>query len=201
MKHRHHLIATAVVAFTVTIGAGVATTPAFQQDPPAGMEGMPPMPPPPGEQHAWLQQLVGTWTFESEMAAPGMPPMTSTGTDVVRSLGGRWVIGELTNEIPGMGTMNAMLTLGYDTAHGRYQGTWVDSMTDHLWVYEGTLDPTGKIMTLEAEGPNMMDPAGGTALYRDVIEFRSADHRTLSSYARVDGKWVQFMTATYRRTR
>jgi hypothetical protein len=74
-------------------------------------------------------------------------------------------------------------------------------MTDHLWVYEGTLDPTGKIMTLEAEGPNMMDPAGGTALYRDVIEFRSADHRTLSSYARVDGKWVQFMTATYRRTR
>ncbi len=173
--------------------AGAATKPAADQ--------MPPMPPPPGEHHKWLEKLVGTWTFESEMMAPGMPPMKSSGTDTVRSLGGRWVLGELKHEMPGMGTMNAVLTIGYNSETGKYQGTWVDSVTDHLWIYVGTLDPTEKILTLEAEGPNMMDPAKGNTKYRDVITFKSADHRTLTSSALVDGKWVQFMTAHYRKTK
>jgi hypothetical protein len=74
-------------------------------------------------------------------------------------------------------------------------------MTDQLWVYEGTLDPTKKILTLEAEGPNMMDPTKGNTRYRDVFEFKSAEHRTQTSSALVDGKWVQFMTADYRKTK
>ena len=162
---------------------------------------MPPMPPPPGEHHKWLEKLVGTWSFESEMGGAGEQPTKCTGTDTVRSLGGRWVIGELKSEMPGMGPMNAVMTLGYNPESGKYQGTWVDSITDHLWVYEGTLDPTRKILTLEAEGPNMMDPTKGNTKYRDVIEFKSADHRTLTSSALVDGKWVQFATANYRKTK
>jgi hypothetical protein len=185
----------------VAIGAGVIAMPAAQEDSDPAVQAMPPMPPPPGEHHKWLDQLVGTWTFESEMVGEGMPPMKSTGTDTVRSLGGRWVIGDLKCEFPGMGPMNAMLTLGYDSETGKYQGTWVDSVTDHLWVYEGTLDTTRKILTLEAEGPNMMDPTKGDTRYRDVIEFKSADHRTLTSFALVDGKWVQFVTANYRKTK
>jgi hypothetical protein len=172
--------------------------PAVQPDPNAGM---PPMPPPPGEHHKWLDQLVGTWAVESEMIAEGLPPMKYTGTDTVRSLGGRWVIGDLKSEVPGMGAMSALLTLGYNPETGKYQGTWVDSVTDHLWVYEGTLDPTRKILTLEAEGPNMMDPTKGDTKYRDVIEFKSEDHRTLTSSALVDGTWVQFGTANYRKTK
>jgi predicted enzyme related to lactoylglutathione lyase len=161
--------------------------PAIQQDP--GIQAMQP----PGEHHKWLEQLVGTWTVESETIGEG------TGTDTVRSLGGRWVVCDLKSEVPGMGPMNAVLTLGYNSETGKYQGTWVDSITDHLWVYEGTLDPTRKILTLEAEGPNMLDPTKGDMPYRDVIEFKSADHRTLTSSAFVDGEWVQFMTANYRK--
>jgi len=167
---------------------------------PKGLGENPPMPPPPGEHHKWLDQLVGTWSFESEMGGEGVPPIKWTGTDTVRSLGGRWVIGDLKSEVPGMGPMNAVLTLGYKPETGKYQGTWVDSVTDQLWVYDGTLDATGKILTLEAEGPNMMDPTKGNTKYRDVIEIKSADHRTLTSSALVDGKWVQFATANYRRT-
>jgi hypothetical protein len=166
---------------------------------PAEQPAMPPMPPPPGEHHKWLEQLIGTWTFESNMSMEGMPPIKSTGTDTVRSLDGRWVLCELKSEMPGMGTMSAMLTLGHNPETGKYQGTWVDSVTDHMWVYVGTLDSTRKILTLEAEGPNMMDPTKGNTKYRDVIEFKSADHRTLTSSALVDGKWQQFMTADYRK--
>jgi hypothetical protein len=220
MNIRHSLISTAVLSLVVAIGAGVSAMSAAQQEatpprktppgsPPAaptappGMEDMP-MPPPPGEHHKWLQQLVGNWTVETEMTAEGMPPMKSTGTDTARSLGdgGRWVLCELKAEMPGMGPMSAMLTLGYNSETGKYQGTWVDSMHDHLWVYVGTLDATKKILTLEAEGPNMMDPAATAKVkYRDVIEIKSADHRTLTSSAYMDGKWVQFVTANYRRTK
>lgn len=165
-----------------------------------GMPEMPGMPPPPGEHHKWLDQLIGTWSVETEMIpGEGQPPMKATGTDVARSIGGRWVIAELNAEMPGMGTMNAMLTLGFNPETGKYQGTWVDSMTDHLWVYVGTLDPTKKILTLEAEGPNMKDPTKGNMKYRDVIEIKSADHRTLTSSVLDDGKWVKIVSANYRR--
>jgi hypothetical protein len=211
MKHRHQLVAAAAFVLAAVIGVAVASMPANQQDakppkdpkqdPNPDMQDMPPMPPPPGEHHKWLEKLVGTWTVESEMSGPDMPPMKSTGTDTVRSLGGRWVLCELKAEMPGMGTMSAVLSLGYNTETGKYQGTWIDTVHDHLWVYAGTLDSTGKILTLETEGPNMMDPAKGNTKYRDVIEFKSPDHRTLTSSAHVDGKWVQFVTANYRKTK
>lgn len=197
MKRHHRVLAVAPLALLMVFGAGLASMPAAQPEEHA--QDMPFLPPPPGEQHAWLDQLVGTWTIESEMSPPGAEPIKGAGTETVRSHGGRWILGEMSTEIPGMGAMTAVITLGYDPEAGTYQGTWIDSVTDHLWIYEGTLDPTGKILTLEAEGPNMMDPEGGKALYRDVIEIKSESHRTLSSFARVDGKWVQFGTANYRR--
>jgi len=199
--YRRRLLAAAPLALAFAIGAGVAALPAVQPDQDPAMQDAPPMPPPPGEHHKWLDQLIGTWAVESDMSGPGMPSMKSTGTDTVRSLGGRWVICELKSEIPGMGSIQAVLSLGYNSETGKYQGTWIDTVHDHMWIYEGTLDPTKKILTLETEGPNMMDPAAGTTRYRDVIEMKSADHRTLTSSALVDGEWVQFVTAHYRKTK
>jgi len=208
MKHRNLFIAAASLA--VVIAAAVAAMAAdpqeSKQDPkpkdaaPAAQEA-PPMPPPPGEHHKWLEQLIGTWTFESEMSGPDMPPMKATGTDTVRSLRGRWVVCELQSEMPDIGAMSAIMSLGYNSETGKYQGTWIDSVHDHLWVYVGTLDPAKKILTLETEGPNMMDPTKGLTKYRDVIEIKSPTHRTLTSSANVDGKWVQFVTANYRKTK
>lgn len=172
-----------------------------KQEQPAQPE-MPPLPPPPGEHHKWLEQFVGTWTVESEMlTGEGAPPMKCTGTDTVRSIGGRWIVGDLRSEVPGMGPMHAVYTIGYNAETGKYQGTWIDSVSDMMWIYEGTVDPTGKILTLEAEGPNMMDPTQGKTKFRDVFEFKSADHRVLTSSALMNGQWVQFATANYRKTK
>jgi hypothetical protein len=209
MKSHHRLILTAALALTAAMCAGVAMTPASQQDkPPAALPAAVAQdtPTPPGEHHKWLDQLVGNWTVESEMMmGPDTPPVKSTATDTVRSLDGRWIIGEMKGEMPaamGGGKVTAIITLGYDAEKGKYQGTWIDSMHDLLWVYTGTLDATGKILTLEAEGPNMMDPADKSKMkYRDVIEIKSADHRTLTSSAFMDGKWVQFGVTNYRRAK
>ena len=43
----------------------------------------------------------------------------------------------------------------YDPQKQRFVGTWIGSMMTYLWVYEGTLDATEKVLTLNAEGPSM----------------------------------------------
>ena len=49
-------------------------------------------------------------------------------------------------------------------------------MMTHLWGYDGELAASGKVLTLNAEGPDMSPGAapGKLARYRDVIEIKSA---------------------------
>jgi hypothetical protein len=158
--------------------------------------------PEPQTEHQWLQKLVGDWTFESEcVMGPDQPPMKSSGSESVRSLGGLWTLGEGRGEMPGGGIGTTLMTLGYDPARKRFVGTFVGSMMTHLWVYDGALDPDGKVLTLDAEGPSFVGD-GKLVKYQDIIEFKSDDHRVLSSQALGDdGKWHRFMTANYRRSK
>jgi hypothetical protein len=154
----------------------------------------------PQKEHQWLQKLVGEWTMEGESdMGPDKPPSKTTGTERVRSLGGLWTVGEGRGEMPDGGEATMIMTLGYDPQKKRFVGTWIGSMMTYLWVYDGELNASGNVLTLNAEGPNMMAP-GQMMKYKDVIEFKSDDHRVLTSHALgEDGKWHQFMTAHYRR--
>ncbi len=149
------------------------------------------------KEHEWLQRFVGEWVSETEaIPAPGQPAFTTTGTETVRSLG-IWVIAE--NAMGAPMSMTGLLTIGYNPQEKKFVGTWIDSMTSHLWTYEGSLDPAGKILTLEAEGPSFVDPAK-TCRYRDAIELKSDDHKVLtSSVLGADGEWQRFLTVNYRR--
>jgi hypothetical protein len=159
-----------------------------------------PMQAEPQQEHEWLQQLAGDWTFEGEcIMSPDQPPMTSTGADSTRSVGGLWTVSEGTGTMPDGSAMTSLLTLGYDPQKQRYVGTFVASMMTHMWVYEGTLDASGKVLTLDTEGPSFTGD-GTMTRYQDIITIRSPDHRTLESQAiGPDGTWVKFMTAHYRR--
>jgi hypothetical protein len=156
----------------------------------------------PQKEHEWLQQLVGNWTMEGEcMGEPGQPTQKYRGSEKVNSLDGLWIVGEGESEMPGGGTGKMMITLGFDPKRNCYVGTWVGSMMTHLWVYEGHLDASGRVLTLNAQGPSFTDP-NKLAKYQDIIELKSSDHRTLTSRSQgEDGQWVQFMTANYRRTK
>jgi hypothetical protein len=91
------------------------------------------------------------------------------------------------------------MTLGYDPQKKRYVGTWIGSMMTHLWVYDGELDPSKRVLTLGSEGPSFTGD-GTMSKYHDVIEFKSDDHRILRSRVQgADGTWQEFMTAHYRR--
>lgn len=154
----------------------------------------------PQKEHAWLQQLVGEWTSEMEcVMGPDQPPMKNKGVESVRSIGGLWTMGEGSGEMPDGGKMTSMMTLGYDPQKQRFVGTFIASMMTHMWVYEGTLDAAGKVLTLDTEGPGMSGD-GKMMKYKDIITFVSDDHRTLTSRIQGDdGQWTEFMTAHYRR--
>jgi Protein of unknown function (DUF1579) len=164
----------------------------------------------PQKQHQWLDQFVGEWVSETECSmGSDQPPSKMKGTEVVRclghsescSLGGLWIIAE------GMGegsdassgkTMTTMMTLGFDPQSDRFVGTFIGTMMTHLWIYNGSLDATEKVLTLDTEGPNFAQ--GAMTKYKDIIEFVSTDHRIMTSQILGDdGNWLQFMTAHYRR--
>lgn len=154
----------------------------------------------PQKEHEWLHKLVGEWTYESECSMePGKPPEKFSGSETVRSLGGLWILCEGRGEMPGGGTATTLMMLGYDPQKKHYVGTWAGSMMTHLWIYNGSLDADGKVLTLNAEGPNCM-AEGKLAKYRDVIEVKSHDYRILTPYMLGDdGEWRALMTAHYRR--
>lgn len=153
-------------------------------------------------QHAWLQKLVGEWTFDTEcIMGPDQPPMKTAGTESVRSLGGLWVLCEGQGGTPDGDSCRMVITLGFDPDKGKFVGTFVASMMTMMWLYEGQLDAAGRVLTLDTLGPRMDDPTK-TCRYQDVIEIVGDDERTLRSQLMGDdGKWVRFMTAKYRRVR
>jgi uncharacterized protein YndB with AHSA1/START domain len=155
---------------------------------------------PPSAEHGWLHRLLGTWSYESEVAGPpGGPPMRATGVERVRSLGGYWVVGESEGGCPGMPAGARMvITMGWDAGAGVFRGTWVGSMMPHMFVYEGRLSEDGRSLALDSEGPSF--DGTGTSRYRDIVEMRGDDHRVLTCQVQgADGAWTTFMTSHFRR--
>lgn len=154
----------------------------------------------PQKEHDWLHTLIGDWSFEGECAmGPGEPAMKSTGVTSVRSLGGLWILCEGTGDAPDGTPVSSLITLGYDPAKSRFVGSFVASCMTHLWVYEGTLDEAGKVLTLDTEGPSFSGD-GTMVHYQDIIEIANDDHWILRSrLPGENGEWIQFMTGHYRR--
>lgn len=159
----------------------------------------PPQFPEPEKEHQWLQKFVGEWSAKSTAdLGPGVPPLACDSSISSRMIGGFWVLNEMKGDTAGT-PMHGLQTIGFDRGRKKYVGTWVDSMSDYIWRYEGTVDETGRILTLEAEGPNMM-AEGRLTKFQDIYEFKSADEIAMkSTMLGDDGKWITFMTGTARR--
>jgi hypothetical protein len=155
--------------------------------------------PKPTDEHGWLQKFIGEWKTESEgIMGPDQPPIQCSGTLSSRQLGGFWVLNEMKGEMSGE-PMTGIQTVGYDESRKKYVGTWVDSMTAFMWQYEGSVDASGKILTLEADGPSFMGD-GKMTKFQDIYEFKSADEMLITSrMLNSDGNWLTFMTGTAKR--
>jgi hypothetical protein len=149
------------------------------------------------EEHAFLRKLVGLWDMVEENGGP------ATGDhawrETVRSLHGIWFLAEGRGKMPDGADASSVLTLGYDPAKGKYVGSWIGSMMNHMWVYEGVLDPDGRTLRLDTSGPDF-EKEGVTARYREELAFENDDDRTFTSYVmKPDGAWHRIMQVRYRR--
>ena len=154
---------------------------------------------PPVKEHDWLKQFVGEWEFEAETyMVPDQPPVKSTGTESTRAIGGYWVSAEGKGSYQGA-PFTSVFTVGYDPQKKKYIGTWIDSFTSILWVYEGSVDESGKTLTLNTEGPNAMI-LGKHGQFRETTEFKSKDERLFTAtYLDESGQWQKLMSITYKR--
>jgi hypothetical protein len=75
-------------------------------------------------------------------------------------------------------------------------------MTSFMWKYEGSVDASGKVLTLDADGPNFMEGDGKLTKFQDIYEFKTVDEFLMTSrMLGRDGKWVTFMTGKAKRVK
>ena len=158
--------------------------------------------PGPQKEHEWLQKFVGEWeTTTKGKAGPDQPAMEIKGKISSRQVGRLWVINEMRADL-GTSRMHGVQTIGYDPKKKKYVGTWVDSMMNFMWKYEGSVDESGNKINLDARGPASMAADGKPALYRDSYEFKTPDLIIVtSSVQNEDGEWVAFMTGEAKRVK
>lgn len=157
--------------------------------------------PKPGPEHAWLQQLVGNWDADVQMHMDptGKPPAKTKGTESIRPVGDFWIISESKGQMMNTPFL-AVQTLGYDARKQKYVASWVDSMSNAIWQSEGSLDASGKVLTLESEGYCPHSSSDELMKIRDVIELQDKDHKVLNSFMLGDkGQWIPMMTIQYQR--
>ncbi|MBX5133874.1 DUF1579 domain-containing protein [Rhizobium lentis] len=143
------------------------------------------------KEHSFLERLVGDWSVTAPEMSDG-----HDWTETVRSLHGIWFVAEGTGHMPDGKPATTILTLGYNAEKGKYVGSWIGSMMDYMWVYEGEVDASGNVLDLYTTGPDFS--GDGLADYREQITFIDDNHRTFTSSAKQeDGSWKLFMEAHY----
>lgn len=151
----------------------------------------------PGEEHQWLSQLLGEWTFRHDCETSEGQKSETTGVMTCRSLDGMWLLCESAGESPD-GPWTSIMTLGFDPTKGCYVGTFVGSMMSNLWLYDGKVDEDGKRLILNTQGPSF----DGTTLcdYVDTIEIVDATTWWLRSAMKNEqGELVTFMNGEHTR--
>jgi hypothetical protein len=104
----------------------------------------------PGDMHKKLAMFAGTWNVESKVWMKGLdgPPSVSKGTSK-KSLvyDGRYLKEELNGEMMEQPFLGTGYT-AYDNMKKKFVATWIDNMGTAISTMEGTMDESGKVLTL-----------------------------------------------------
>ena len=161
-----------------------------------------PTQPGPLKEHVVLKRFAGEWTSKSSSVAMGnQPAVEFKGAMKSSMLGEYWIISNVEGDAGEGNLFNAIQTIGYNDKTKKYVGTWVDSMMNHMWHYEGEYDAKDEKLLLVAEGPDFMG-SGEMKKFRDSYQFKSPDVIVVASEMMGDdGKWMTFMTGEMTRVK
>lgn len=108
------------------------------------------------EQHAILQQEVGTWDAACKVwPTPDAEPAKFTGRETNELMGGLWLVSKFEGKLGDM-PFTGRGTTGYDPTQKKYVGTWIDSVSPYLTVMSGDYDPATKTLTMTGDMRDVM---------------------------------------------
>ena len=151
--------------------------------------------PTPLPQHKILAMEEGVWDAEITMTVPGQDATKSKGVETNRMLAGKWLISDFKGEFFGQ-PFEGHGVNGYDAKKAKYVATWVDTMSAHIDMMDGTYDEKTKTLTLNADSE---DPSGKPMKMRLETQFKDDDTRTFTEYVQMDGQkeFAKFLEIKY----
>ena len=153
----------------------------------------------PGEPHARLAKLAGSWTAKvKSWSDPGKPPEETTATCEFRMvLGGRFLEQRFEGSMMGQPYSGIGFT-GYDNVKKKYEAFWTDSAGTGMLLMTGTPDKGGKKTVYTG---SMLDPISGKKVaLRSVDAEVDADNLLFEMWASgPDGKMGKMMEIAYTR--
>ena len=151
--------------------------------------------PPVTKEHELLASTCGTWNVDcTYFMDPSQPPMKTKAVETVEPVGAYWTVSHFKSDMMGA-PFAGRATMGYDTRRKTWVGTWIDSMSTHLFVMEGTLDDDGTL-EMRCEGPCMV--TGNPTTFRGVHKNVGGDSQSFDFFTTMpDGNEVQMFHYEY----
>jgi len=153
----------------------------------------------PDEHHKLLEPLVGKWNTQAKQWLGDPKPETSTGHSETKwILGGRFVEEMYDSDIFGK-PFQRQGVMGFDTRTKKYVATSVDTWGTWITVEEGSIDSTGKILTLTAQDYD--SATGKTRPIKFIYNIDTNDHHVMRVYETIQGKETLTVEVDYKKTK
>jgi hypothetical protein len=159
----------------------------------------------PGEEHRWLEPLIGDWTVEMLVyPGPGAEPIVSNEVTATRrwTLDNRYLREELRGTVFGQPAARDGV-LGYNRLDGRFEWVTVDTFEPGQMIYLGRdeASPQGFSMYGESTEAGMgPEPTGRKRDLRFEFDIEGPDYNVQRIFARFPGQ-EEFLFVEQRFTR
>lgn len=157
-------------------------------------------PPPmekPGEHHAHLKLMAGTWDVKSKMHMGPSKVVEGTYVEVATlQPGGFWLISNIDGKIMGM-PFHGHAVLGYEAHKKQYTGVWVDSFASVMVHSSGHCKKNGKLNVMTGKGYDPMQKRNVTM--RQITEIKDANTKIFKMFMVEGKKEILTMEAVYKR--
>ncbi|MBL8858304.1 MAG: DUF1579 family protein [Planctomycetes bacterium] len=149
--------------------------------------------PQPTAEHKHILAGVGEWEGTLTMYMPGMPASAVPAHETVTPVGEFWIQSRFTCDFMGQPYLGTG-THGYDVNKKKYVSTWADSMSSHMSLMEGNVDPKTKALVMHWEAPGM---SGGMEKHRS--ETVHADNSYTMTFFTGEGEGTKSMVIDMKR--
>lgn len=178
---------TLCIALVLCLGVAAATPAIAQEYDEAAMMAAYEKAMTPGEHHARLAQLEGTWAMTvSQWMQPDAEPTVTTATSTSKMImGGRYLLDTVEGTAMGMPFSGTGWT-GYDNVDQQYEATWIDNFGTGIYTYHGQWDDEAGGIVLHG---SYTDPVTGEKVeLKTVTRMEGPDKMVYTSYERRKGE-------------